>query len=89
MDANQALYVVCHNGVFTIPDRTFQSLSSMVTNGFVYLRQDADTLTISTTRINGGQRRVFNGRFRAHMFRDARELAIVDLKGVVQVMAVK
>ena len=89
MDANQPLFVVCHNGVFTIPDKTFQSLSSMVINGFVYLRQDADTLTISTTRLNGGQRRVFNGRFRANMFRDARELAIVDLRGTIQVMAVK
>ena len=29
-------------GVFTLPDAVYKSLASMVTNGFVYLRQDED-----------------------------------------------
>jgi hypothetical protein len=88
MNPNEPLYVVCHNGVFVIPDALFRSLSALVKNGFVYLRQDIDTLTISSTRIADGRRRVLNGRFRANMFREATRLAIVDLRGTIQVMAV-
>jgi hypothetical protein len=88
MNPNEPLYVVCHNGVFVIPDALFRSLSALVKNGFVYLRQDIDTLTISSTRITDGRRRVLNGRFRANMFREATRLAIVDLRGTIQVMAV-
>jgi hypothetical protein len=88
MNPNEPLYVVCHNGVFVIPDALFRSLAALVKNGFVYLRQDIDTLTISSTRIADGRRRVLNGRFRANMFREATRLAIVDLRGTIQVMAV-
>jgi hypothetical protein len=88
MDAKEAQYVVCHNGVFFIPEKLVKSLAGLVRNGFVYLRQDGDVMTISTTRITDGRRRLLNGRFRAAMFRDARKLAILDLRGVVQVMAV-
>lgn len=89
MDANEAHFVRCHEGRFFIPESLLSSLSTFVTNGFVYLRQDSDTLTISSTRITGGQRRVLRGRFRADMFRHATELAIVDLRGTIQVMAVE
>jgi hypothetical protein len=88
MDANEQYFVGCHEGLFFIPEALLSSLSSLVTNGFVYLRQDSDTLMISSTRIVGGQRRVLSGRFRVNMFRQARELAIVDLRGTIQVMAV-
>ena len=89
MNAKEPLYVVCRNGVFIIPDTVFHSLSATVTKGFVYLRQDTDTLTISTTRITDGRRRVLNTRYRANMFRDATCLAVVDLRGTVLVMAVQ
>ena len=88
MNDSEPLYVVCHNGVFLLPDSVVKSLSSLVTNGFVYLRQDEDVLTISTTRVTDGRRRVLQNRFRAPMFRDATMLAIVDLKESIRVMAV-
>jgi hypothetical protein len=89
MDANEGLYIVCQNGVFILPDRVYEALSSLVTNGFVYLRQDDDSLTISTSRIADGRRRVLNTRFRAPMFREATRLAIVDLKDSIRVMGVE
>jgi hypothetical protein len=89
MQEPEPLYVVCHNGVFLLPDAVVRALSSLVTNGFVYLRQDEDVLTISTTRLVDGRRRVLQNRFRAPMFRDATKLAIVDLKESIRVMAVE
>lgn len=88
MSANETFYVVCHNGVFILPERIFRALSALVTNGFVYLRQDEDTMTISTSRITDGRRRLLTARFRAPMFRNAKQLAIVDLKESVRIMAV-
>ncbi len=89
MDAKDPLYVVCQNGVFILPDFVFRALSSQVTNGFVYLRQDEDSLTISTSRIADGRRRVLNARFRSPMFREAIKLGIVDYRDSVRVMAVE
>lgn len=83
------MYVDCRNGVFVLPDSIYSALSSLVTNGFVYLRQDEDVLTISTTRLADGYRRVFNTRFRSPMFRAATMLGIVDLKESLRVMAVE
>ena len=89
MDANDPLYVVCRNGVFILPDTVYHSLSKLVTSGFVYLRQDDEVLTISTTRLVDGRRRVLQPRFRAPMFRGATKVAIVDLKESIRVMAVR
>lgn len=89
MDAKDPLYVVCQNGVFILPDRVLRSLEANVSNGFVYLRQDDDTLTISATRIADGRRRLLNGRFRAPMFREATRLAIVDYHDSLRVMPVE
>lgn len=89
MSSNEPLYVVCHNGVFLLPDQVVEALSSLVTNGFVYLREDEDVLTISTIRVTDGRKRVLQNRFRAPMFRDATKLAIVDLKESIRVMAVE
>ena len=86
---NEPQFVVCHNGVFLLPEEVVKSLGSLVTNGFVYLREDQDVLTISTTRLADGRRRVLQSRFRAPMFRDATRLAIVDLKESIRVMAVE
>ena len=88
MDANEPHYVGCHNGVFLLPDSVYHSLAALVTNGFVYTRQDEEVLTISTTRITDGRRRVLNLRYRASMFRDAKKLAIVNYQESVRVMAV-
>ena len=85
---NEPQYVLCRNGVFLLPDAVVRSLGSHVRNGFVYLRQDDDALTISTSRIAEGQRRVLQARFRVAMFRDARKLAIVDLNESIRVMPV-
>lgn len=89
MDAKEPLYVVCHNGVFVLPESVFRALAALVSNGFLYLRQDDEVLTISTTRIADGYRRVLNPRFRAQMFRTARALAIVHYPDSVRVMAVR
>ena len=89
MNETEPLYVVCHNGVFLLPDSIVRELSSQVTNGFVYLRQDEDVLTISTTRLTDGRRRLLQNRVRSPMFRDATMLAIVDLKESIRVMAVE
>lgn len=89
MDAKEPLYVVCRNGVFFLPDSVFDALAALVSNGFLYLRQDAEVLTISTTRIVDGYRRVLTPRFRAPMFRSARALAIVHYPDSVRVMAVR
>lgn len=87
MDANEPL-IICRNGVFILPAHVCDALHAQIANGFVYLRQDEEVLTISTTRIDGGRRRVLSGRFRAPMFRDAKKLAIVNLNDSLRVMAV-
>jgi hypothetical protein len=89
MDAKEPLYVVCQNGVFILPEHVFRMLSSQVTNGFVYLRQDEDSLTISCTRITDGRRRVLNARFRSPMFREAVKLGIVDYRDSIRIMPVE
>lgn len=88
MDANEPHTVVCHNGVFVLPESVYRTLAAAVTNGFVYLRQDEDVLTISATRIADGHRRTLNMRYRAPMFREAKKLAIVNYQESVRVMAV-
>ena len=89
MDAKESLYMVCRNGVFILPEHVCKALHSLITNGFVYLRQDDEVLTISTTRIEGGRRRILSGRFRASMFREAKKLAIVNYNDSLRVMAVR
>jgi hypothetical protein len=86
MDANEPLYVVCRNGAFTLPDNIFRALSAQVTNGFVYFREDADSLTISATRVQGGFRRPLNARMRSTMFRGATQLGIVNFRESIRVM---
>ena len=88
MDANEPLYVVCRNGTFILPEHVVRGLSALTPNGCVYLRQDEDSLTISTNRLQGGHRRPLNPRIRVPMFRSATKLAIVDLRETVLVMAV-
>ena len=88
MDANEPLYVVCRNGTFILPESVYRALEALVTNGFVYLRQDEESLTISTTRIVGGHRRPLNARVRVQMFRTATRLGIVDLRESIRVMAI-
>jgi hypothetical protein len=88
MDANEPLYVVCRNGTFILPESVYRALEALVTNGFVYLRQDQDTLTISTTRLIDGHRRPLNARIRVQMFRTATRLGIVNLRESIRVMAV-
>jgi len=88
MPTNEPLYVVCRNGVFLLPDHVVQSLSAL-TDRFVYLREDQDVLTISTTKVAEGHRRLLQSRFRAPMFREATMLAIVDLNESIRVMAVE
>ena len=89
MEDHQSLYIVCRNGVFILPEPVCRALEAQVPNGFVYLRQDDEVLTISTTRIEGGRRRVLSGRFRAPMFREAKKLAIVNYYDSLRVMAVR
>jgi len=88
MDANEPLYMPCRNGTFILPESIYRALEALVTNGFVYLRQDEETLTISTTRVVGGHRRPLNARVRVPMFRNATRLGIVDLRDSIRVMAV-
>jgi len=83
------MYAVCNNGVFQLPEEIFRSLSAQVTNGFVYLREDHDVLTISTTKIAGGRRRTLNTRYRSPMFRESTRVAIVDLKESIRVMSIE
>ena len=89
MDAKEPLYVVCQNGVFILPERVVRMLSAQSPHGFVYLRQDEDSLTISPTWIAEGRRRVLNGRFRSPMFREAIKLGIVDYHDSIRVMPVE
>jgi hypothetical protein len=88
MDANEPLYVICRNGAFILPERIFRALEALGTNGFVYLRQDDDTLTISTTRLADGHRRPLNARIKSQMFRTATRLGIIDLRESIRVMAI-
>ena len=82
------MYVVCNNGVFYLPEEIYRSLAALVTNGFVYVREDPDVLTISTTKIADGRRRMLNTHYRSQMFRNATQLAIVNLRDSIRVMAV-
>ena len=86
---NEPYFIVCHQGVFQLPEAIYKSLATLVRKNFVYLRQDNDALTISTTQIAGGRRRVLHTHYRAPMFRTATRLAIVDLKESIRVMAVE
>jgi hypothetical protein len=85
---NEPFYIVCHNGVFILPEAIYKSLASFARNDFVYLREDEDALLISTMPVAEGRRRVLNMRYRAPMFKSARKLAIVDLKESIRVMPV-
>lgn len=89
MDANEPLYMPCRNGTFILPESIFRALEALVTNGFVYLRQDDETLTISTTRVVGGHRRPLNARIRVPMFRTASKLGVIDLRDGIRVIAVQ
>lgn len=80
--------IVCHNGVFVLPESIYKSLASFARNDFVYLREDADALLISTIPIADGRRRVLHMRLRAQMFRTAHQLAIVDFRDSIRVMPV-
>ena len=80
--------IVCHNGVFVLPDTIYKSLAAFARNDFVYLREDDDALLISTTPIADGRKRVLHMRLRAQMFRNARQLAIVDFHDAIRVMPV-
>lgn len=88
MDANPSHYVICHHGVFVLPDELTKALAAQIRNGFVYLREDDEVLTISIAPIDGGYRRLLSGRFRAPMFRGAATLGIVDYRESLRVMAV-
>jgi hypothetical protein len=89
MSDNEGSYVVCVNGVFILPEHVYKSLATLVLKGFVYIREDEDVLTISTVKIAGGHRRVFNSRYRAPMFRNFGKLAIVNLHESIRIMAVE
>jgi hypothetical protein len=88
MDSNDPLYVACRDGVFRLPAHVFRALSALVTNGFVYFRQDEDSLTISSTRLADGHRRLLSTRVRVQMFRTATKLGIVDLQESIRVMPI-
>jgi len=85
---NEPFYIVCYNGVFVLPDAIYKSLASLARNDFIYWREDEDGLLISTTPIADGRRRVLHTRIRAQMLRNARQVAIVDLKESIRVMPV-
>ena len=87
--AKEPVYVVCNNGVFVLPEHVYTSLANQVVKQFVYLREDEDTLTIATTRLPGGRKRQLNTYYRSPLFRTATKLAIVDLPGGLQIMAVE
>ena len=89
MDAKEPLYVVCQNGVFILPEWLFRSLAAQAPSGFVYFRQDEDSLTISPTRIADGRRRALNARLRSPMFREATKLGIVDYRESLRIIAVE
>jgi hypothetical protein len=89
MDAKEPLYVVCQNGVFILPEHVVRMLSAQAPHGFVYLREDEDSLTISTSRLAAGKRRVLNARFRSPMFREATKLGIVDYRDSLRIMPVE
>src|SRR5256885_15150877 len=88
MSLPDPVYVVCRNGVFGLPEAIYQTLAALVPRGMVYLREDEDVLTISTYKLAGGRRRQLNGHYRAAMFRTATQLAIIDLKESLRIMAV-
>jgi len=85
---NEAFTIVCHNGVFVLPEPIYRSLSSFARNDFIYLREDDDALLISTTPVTDGRRRVLHMRLRSQMLRNARQLAIVDFRDSIRVMPV-
>ena len=85
---NEQLSIVCHNGVFVLPEAVYKSLASFARNDFIYIREDEDALLISTIPIADGRRRVLHMRLRAPMFRNARQLAIVDFRDSVRIMPI-
>ena len=55
----------------------------------VYLREDEDSLTISPLPIEGGRRRQLHAHYKAPMFRTATQLAILDMRDSIRLMAVE
>src|SRR5204862_6609564 len=39
---NEQLTIVCHNGVFVLPEAVYKSLASFARNDFIYIREDED-----------------------------------------------
>jgi hypothetical protein len=57
MDANESLFVVCRNGTFILPEGVIRSLSALMTNGIVDLREAVLVMAISATaRVPSGSR---------------------------------
>lgn len=88
MDEKEPQYVVCRNGVFTLPAAVVRALHAQC-RGPVYMREDEDVLTISATRLVDGHSRPLTPRFRAAMFRNLTRLAIVELNDSVRVMGIR
>ena len=89
MPANEPHYVVCSNGFFVLPDDVYTALAALVPKGFVYVRQDEDSMIIATGRITDGRRRQLADHYRAPQFRDAVTLAIVDMKDSLRITPVE
>ena len=87
MDEKVPQYVVCRNGVFTLPEAVVRALHAQC-RGLVYMREDDDVL-ISATRLADGRSRPLTPRFRAVMFRGATKLAIVTLPDSVREMSIR
>jgi hypothetical protein len=85
---NEPHTIVCHNGVFVLPDTIYKSLASFARNDFIYVREDKDALLISTIPVADGRKRVLHMRLRAPMLRSARQLAIVDFRDAIRVMPI-
>jgi len=87
--APEPIYAVCQNGVFNIPEELVASLEAYSPRRIVYLRNDEDSVTISTSVLTDGRRRQLTNHYRVPMFRGVTRVAIIDLKESLRVMPVE
>lgn len=83
------MFVLCSNGIFLLPDATFEKLAASTRYGQVFIREDEDGVTISPEHLMDGRRRLLKKKCKALSLREATEVAVIDLGSDVRIVPVE
>jgi len=81
--------VPCANGIFLLPDSTFERLAANSRSGLVFIREDEDGVTISPEPLSDGRRRQLKKKCKALSLREATEVELIDMGDDVRIMPVE